>query len=182
MFQCFTHLHYCLLSNLPQPCYGGIGAPPCPLGSPEQTSGLAKKGRRFQGHFQNISIAQACTPLFLHPVSQADFLCLIIIITGTRPRCAGVEQTQNGKDSPYLIDFMVDDLLCWALNRTYMLQGMEVFLYLFVGCWRSSTPDMEWLVKQVEKYRSSNFTFTSFTIRKIWLTESISVPWRGGVI
>lgn len=124
-FQCFSYLHYCLLSNLPQPCYWGIGTPLCPLGSPEQTSGLAKKAGRFQGHFQNVSIY--CTSLHsCIPSPSLIFSLSIITIIWARPHCAGAAQTQNDKDSPYLIDFTVENLLCWALNRTYVLQGMQV--------------------------------------------------------
>ncbi|KAF4789649.1 hypothetical protein TURU_149036 [Turdus rufiventris] len=42
-----------------------------------------------------------------------------------RPCYAGVAQTQKDKDSPYLIDFMVEDVLCQAPNQAYMLQGMQ---------------------------------------------------------
>lgn len=53
------------------------------------------------------------------------FFQSIIILIQTRPYYAGIAQTQKDKDSPYLIDFMVEDLLCQALNQTCILQGMQ---------------------------------------------------------
>lgn len=64
-----------------------------------------------------------------------------------RPHCAGVAQTQNDKESPYLTSLLVEDLLFWAINRAYLLQGMQVS-NLLVGCWRSIAPAVGWHVKQ----------------------------------
>lgn len=99
------------------------------------------------------------------------FFQSIIILIQTRSYYAAIAQIQKDKDSPYLIEFMVEDLLCQALNQAYILQGIQGSI-LFIGCWRSIRPDVGWLVKQVKNYKSSNFTFPTFNICKIWLTES----------
>lgn len=105
----------------------------------------------------------------------------IFLVAAIRLHCAGVAQTQNDKESPYLTSLMVEDLLFWAINRVYLLQGMQVS-NLLIGCWRNIAPAVRWHVKQAKKYRTSHFTFSFFTICKTWLTGSISVPWRGGVM
>lgn len=100
--------------------------PPHPLGPPEQTSGLAKNGG---GIFQAISRMYVLYkpaksyPCMLSP--SLIFFPSISILIQTRPYYAGVAQIQKDKDSPYLIDFMVEDLLCQALNQACILQGMQ---------------------------------------------------------
>lgn len=133
LLQCFPYLRYCLLSNLPQPCYTDTEMPllaPCDLQSRHLVSPRMEEDSRGISRMYLLYNRVIALPNFYMPSPSLIFTLIFIMIVGTRPHCTWVAQRQNDKDSPYLIDFVVKDLLCWALNQTYMLQGMQVSISL----------------------------------------------------
>lgn len=127
LFQRFPYCH-CLLSSLPQPSYWGIGTIlPTPWDLQSRHLVLLRMG---EGDSRGISriygLYKSAHPYPCISSPSLIFFQSINVLIQTRSYYKGVAQTQKEKDSPYLVDFMVEDLLCQALNQAYMLQGMQV--------------------------------------------------------